>query len=287
MKIFAKGLSRLGSRYRRRFRSLLWPAAVLAERDQVWKSERISKAADRKSRFPLRMMRYWWTLCILQDEARRLGRPITVCDVGCGKGILHKYAGESVPARWVGLDMKVDRANLTEGGYDELYACDFDQPLPVADCSADVVVFLHVLEHVPRPEFTFSELTRILRPGGVLLAGSPVAPRWIAKMREWVFRKQIRAGKRRPGAHIHCFWPARWSAVVRGEGLNIELLTGAYLLRWAGNPLENTEWWLRLNQLWGALFPSLGGEVYVMARSSLPAASSGQETTTCSSASGQ
>jgi len=263
-----KMTDRLLFKFRRRFQFFLWPAAALGERASLWKSGDLINPADRNSRFPLRMMRYWWTACVLEDEAGRLGRPITIVDVGCGKGILRKYTGNRVQARWVGLDMKVDRAKLTEAGYDELHAGDFDQPLPLADASADVVVFLHVLEHVPRPVFMLGELSRILRPGGVLLAGSPVAPRCFAQWRERSFRRELRQGKRRPGNHIHCFWPTRWLEMVRNEGLTVEMLTGAYLLRWAGNPLENTQWWLRLNQLWGALFPSLGGEMYLMARSS-------------------
>lgn len=268
MTIFNKIINWLCSKFQRRFMFLFWPAAALSERALLWKSENISKTADKNSRFPFRMMRYWFIGCALQDEERRLGRPITVFDVGCGKGILRKYVGNSIRARWVGLDLKLDRANLAKAGYDDLYACDFDKTLPVADSSVDVVVVLHVLEHVPRPTFTLSELSRILRPGGVLLAGSPVAPQWIALVREWLFRRQLRQGKRIFGGHINCFWPARWSEMLRAEGLTIELLTGAYLLRWAGNPLENTQLWMRLNQLWGALFPSLGGEVYIMARSS-------------------
>lgn len=274
MTILNKIIPWLGPAYRLRFRFFLWPAAALGEQAQLWQSEPIGKPADRNSRFPLRMMRYWWTGCALQDEHRRLGRPLTVFDVGCGKGILRKYVGDSISARWVGLDMKLDRARLAAAGYDELYTCDFDQPLAVADASADAVAFLHVLEHVPRPDFTLSELVRILRPGGVLLAGSPVAPQWVARLRERWFQRQLRQGQRVAGNHINCFWPARWSAMVRTEGLNLEMLTGAYLLRWAGNPLENTQGWMRLNQLWGALFPSLGGEVYVMARSCSPAAPS-------------
>lgn len=266
MGIVIKKVNWLTPKFRRRFRFLLWPVEPFSERSRRW-SEHIIKPADRNARFPFRLMRYWWTTCALQDEERRLGRPITVFDVGCGKGILRKYVGDSVRARWIGLDMKLDRALVAEAVYDELYAGDFNQPLPVADAAADVVVFHHILEHLPRPEFTLWELARILRPGGVLLAGSPVAPRWIAQGREWVFRRQIRQGKRQPGAHILCFWPARWSKMVRAVGLEVEMLCGAYLLRWAGSPLENSRWWLRLNQLWGALFPSLGGEVYLMARS--------------------
>jgi SAM-dependent methyltransferase len=256
----------LCTRYRRRFLFLCWPAAALGEQALVWKSEKISKAGDQNSSFPLRMMRYWFVSCALQAESRRLGRPIEVIDVGCGKGILRKYLGNSIQSRWVGLDFKVDQDNLTKSGYDELHACDFNKPLPVAAASADVVVCLHVLEHVSDPAFTLAELKRILRPGGLLLAGSPVAPRWIASAREWLLRKELRQGKRVMGQHINCFWPNRWAEMVRAEGLTVEFLAGAYLLRWAGNPLENTQWWMRLNQFWGALFPSLGGEVYLMAR---------------------
>jgi hypothetical protein len=43
-------------------------------------------------------------------------------------------------------------------------------------------------------------------------------------------------------------------------------LSGAYLLRWMRNPLENLGWWVRANQFWGSVFPSLGGEVFVLSR---------------------
>jgi len=43
-------------------------------------------------------------------------------------------------------------------------------------------------------------------------------------------------------------------------------MPGAFLFRWSGNPLENYKWWMRLNKLWGVLFPSWGGELYLSAR---------------------
>ncbi|HSV27510.1 MAG TPA: hypothetical protein VLH60_06410, partial [Sedimentisphaerales bacterium] len=61
-----------------------------------------------------------------------------------------------------------------------------------------------------------------------------------------------------------------WRDMCRNAGLELEALTGGYLLRWAGNPLDNTRTWVRLNQVWGALFPSLGGEVLVKARLTSP-----------------
>jgi hypothetical protein len=58
----------------------------------------------------------------------------------------------------------------------------------------------------------------------------------------------------------------RWRNLVEDSGLELEMFTGTFLARWSGSPLENKLWWLRLNQLWGAFFPSLGGEAYLAAR---------------------
>lgn len=41
------------------------------------------------------------------------------------------------------------------------------------DASADVVVFLHVIEHVPDPHATLREIHRVLKPGGHLVMETP------------------------------------------------------------------------------------------------------------------
>jgi SAM-dependent methyltransferase len=61
------------------------------------------------------------------------------------------------------------------------YRCEFAavdiirEPLPFADARFLVVTFSEVLEHLPveRVNFVFSELARVVRPGGVLLMSSP------------------------------------------------------------------------------------------------------------------
>ena len=176
------------------------------------------------------------------------------------------FTGGVPDAEWVGLDMKIDHDALKRCGYHEAHQCDFDRPLPLPDHSVDVVVFLHVIEHLPRPSFTMRELSRILRPGGLLLTGSPVAPGLIAWARERQLRSRLRKGTVKAGGHINSMDCPRWRALVENSDLDLEMLTGTFLARWSGNPLENHAWWLRLNQLWGALFPSLGGEVYIAAR---------------------
>lgn len=256
--------------WKRQFAFLRWPADRLPAQMAAIRGKGFLKPTVSQARYPLRAIRYWWAGCAIADEWRRVARPLTIVDIGCGLGIVKSFVKESVQARWVGLDWRPEKNSLAKQGYAEVHTCDFDRPLPLPDASADVIIFLHVLEHLPRPAHTLGEIARILRPGGILLAGSPVAPSLIVRLRQRQLRHQLRRGQRQPGTHVNCFWPARWRELVRQSGLQPEFVTGTYLLRWSGSPLENKRWWLRLNLVWGATFPAVGGEVYVMARAPSP-----------------
>jgi SAM-dependent methyltransferase len=76
--------------------------------------------------------------------------------------------------------------------------------LPYDDMSADVVLVVDVLEHVDRPEKALSEIARILRPNGKLLAfvpieGEPVS--WYSAFRA-VLGKDLYA---RTKGHVQAF----------------------------------------------------------------------------------
>ena len=71
---------------------------------------------------------------------------------------------------------------------------------------------------------------------------------------------------RSSGGHINALDPGRWRRLLNEAGLEIETLSGSHLCRWSGSPLENYRWWFKVNLLWGALFPSLGLDLYVVAR---------------------
>jgi SAM-dependent methyltransferase len=202
----------------------------------------------------------------MMEEIEGRDGEVVVADVGCSRGHIKRFIGALPNTRWLGLDWCIDEAALRECGYDQMHQCDFDASLPLDDNSVDIVVFSHVIEHLPRPDFTVGELSRVLKPGGILLAGSPVAPSLIAMVREWQLRRRLSKGRIKLGGHINSMDPGRWKRLLHARDLRVEVMTGTFFARWSGNPLENQAWWVRLNQLWGALFPAWGGEVYLAAR---------------------
>jgi len=49
-------------------------------------------------------------------------------------------------------------------------------------------------------------------------------------------------------------------------GLKLEFVSGAFLMRSKGSPLENSAAWMRFNLAWGGLFPGWPGEIYWIMR---------------------
>lgn len=89
-------------------------------------------------------------------------------DLGCGKVPLYAayraYVEEIVCVDWPGSK---------HGGLHVDKFCDLSRPLPFADATFDTVLSSDVLEHLPDPELAFREMSRVLRPGGVLILNTP------------------------------------------------------------------------------------------------------------------
>lgn len=99
-----------------------------------------------------------------------------VLDVGCGRGVMlralldlgHEAHGvEIAPEAASGADPRAQiriAPELSEAGYD--------------DNTFDAVILWHVLEHLPQPDKTLNEISRILRPGGRLVLAVPNFASW-------------------------------------------------------------------------------------------------------------
>ncbi len=126
------------------------------------------------------------------DELFELAAPSSVLDVGCGEGVLvHRWArrlaerNPAAPARVVGIDLEEESI---QAGWAERQAPNLEYrvmeastsspegDLPFAAGEFDVVSAIEVLEHVPEPAHTVSEMARCAQRH--LLVSVPREPLW-------------------------------------------------------------------------------------------------------------
>jgi len=95
--------------------------------------------------------------------------PSRVLDVGCGTGDLTKRVEQSVSAEVVGLDLSARMVELTRARGITAWQGDV-QALPFSDDEFDCVLANRVLYHVPNLDCGITEIARVLRPQGRLVA---------------------------------------------------------------------------------------------------------------------
>lgn len=248
-----------------------WNTAPLTD-NGVWKTDAFRITASAKSRRrSFRMLRYWFIERLLDRHAQSLGRAPDVLEIGVDRGQMKLFVdgaescrnGVSPYRTWHAADCEPRRAALASAGYGDCIEVNIDRSEDLADMVArhrgryDVIILLHVLEHLHHPERAVALLAMLLRPGGVLLGGFPVLPAGIAALRERQLRKQAR-----PFGHVSAFSPGRVRDMAEMAGLKVDYLSGAFAVRASGSPLESCDWWLRANLAFGRLFPGWPGEVY-------------------------
>lgn len=94
-------------------------------------------------------------------------------DVGCGAGGPYAQALARQAGLYAGVDLS--RSALLQrgrGGLQGLQA-DLERPLPFAPGSFDAAVCFEVLEHLFDPAALLSDIHRVLKPGGILIASVP------------------------------------------------------------------------------------------------------------------
>ena len=106
--------------------------------------------------------------------------PESVLDIGCGEGVLtHRWASEIAPGRVVGIDLD-DPLLASEwarrGAANLEFIVQHAEQLPFADDEFDLATATEVLEHVPDPAATLSEMARCARRH--LLVSVPHEPLW-------------------------------------------------------------------------------------------------------------
>lgn len=120
-------------------------------------------------------------------------RPSRVLEVGCGPGELSARIAEELGAEVVAVDISPRMVQLARGRGVEALGGDV-QELPFPDESFDCAVAAWMLYHVPDVDRGLSELHRVLRPGGRLVAVTNYSDH-LKELRELV------------GAAVRAAWP--------------------------------------------------------------------------------
>lgn len=219
--------------------------------------------------YPIRMVRYWFMYHFLREEAARKGA-LDVCEIGVDVGQMLGFlnaamelGGDKVAlASWDAVDALIREETLRRVGYNNFYQVDLESPeFGLSGKPYDVMILLHVLEHLFKPEELITKLVPHLKPGGILIGGFPSTPECMLQSRE----QKIRATAAKFG-HVSVFSLKRVRDMAAENGLQVEFLSGAFMMRKKGFFLENYQWWLRFNLWFGAMFPSWPGEIYWILR---------------------
>jgi 2-polyprenyl-3-methyl-5-hydroxy-6-metoxy-1,4-benzoquinol methylase len=120
------------------------------------------------------------------DELLDRAAPSSLLDVGCGEGVLvHRWAERLGESRVVGIDLEEESI---QAGWAQRQAANLEYRvmaagradrvanLPFAEDEFDLASAIEVLEHVPDPEHTVTEMARCAR--GHLLVSVPHEPLW-------------------------------------------------------------------------------------------------------------
>ena len=189
----------------------------------------------------------------LDDVIRRHLGTGRVLDIGCGGGKLYAEDYRAPGRTVVGIDLD---SSLSENALIEQRVHGSAAALPFANDTFDVVYSRYVCEHLEEPEAVFAEVSRVLRPNGVMVALTPSVFHYVALISrltpDWfhgVFNERLRGRKRTDT------FPVRYRANSR-RALR-RLAAGAGLAVVELRMIET-----RPNYLLFALLPFLAGVAY-------------------------
>jgi SAM-dependent methyltransferase len=189
--------------------------ALLKTLVRMWRLRNSVESADYDFRAydsPIWLQRYW------QRARHRIVLEFvrgqkSVLDVGCGSSRIILDLPDAI-----GFDIQQHKLRWLSARHRRLIrgTC---VVLPFRSGSVDAVINSQVIEHVPDDPAILQESRRVLRPGGILVLGTPDYGRWLWWVLEWIYGKVL------PGAyaheHITHFTRASLLAKLREAGFDV------------------------------------------------------------------
>lgn len=226
----------------------------------------------RRERYSLRQARYH---ALGENVARLLAAkpdaPLKLLDVGLCDGVSMRYL-EALPdadrIEFHGVDLDLKPTIYRPHRWASLMQDDLLAGLPhIASDQFDVVICEQVLEHLPEVDLAMASLTRLLKPGGMLIVGVPIFPPGFDLLRRHLVpRLDKLVQKRKPRSHLQAFTLKSFlTALHRNCELTIDEARGFRIISGGVfRPLENYRWWWQFGRATGRLVPELCTEVQVV-----------------------
>jgi ubiquinone/menaquinone biosynthesis C-methylase UbiE len=136
---------------------------------------------------------------------------VKILDVGSGDGALKYFLDDYPNIEWQGVDFQERRIRQCENlGY-KMIQLDIDKnPLPFPENNFDVVNASHVIEHLEHMTKALQELERVTKPGGLIIIGVPTKLFPFSFLRGWLYKHELKTGKRKRGQHCQAFDVVSW-----------------------------------------------------------------------------
>ncbi len=154
---------------------------------RLWRMRNASTAADSDARAfdspfspqrPWQRRRFRTVIRMVGDAAPRL-------DVGCGSSRITQSSPSAI-----GLDPDPAKLRFLRATNPLLVRGSIHR-LPIADGALGAAIVSKVIEYLPYDVRLFAELNRVLRPGGILVIGTPDSSRLRWRAAEWLYRRLL------------------------------------------------------------------------------------------------
>jgi ubiquinone/menaquinone biosynthesis C-methylase UbiE len=161
-----------------------------------------------------RYSQYWWSNRYYALLARRHGPPHgRVLELGCGMGHLLTWLTDRYQVFGSDINpwaLSQAKCKVHQGQFVLLSA---NEQVSFPDAIFDIVIAKHLVEHLDHPEQAITEISRILKVGGLLILATPnlSSPMRMRKKGNWI-------GYKDP-THINMKPPEEWLAALRLNGL--------------------------------------------------------------------
>ncbi|MBP7830653.1 MAG: class I SAM-dependent methyltransferase [Kiritimatiellae bacterium] len=191
----------------------------------------------------------------VQAAWKELKAPGAALDIGCANGSIL----EQLPAgiRKAGIDVSTVLLEQAKAKGIETHCVNVDEaPLPFDDGAFDLVIATDVIEHVVHTDHLLNEVNRVLRSGGVFVAGIPNVNQPISFVMQFILDLTPMFAARYRCPHYRDFTARLMKLILEKHGFAVRRREGSYLF-----PFENS----RLGIWLAKRIPRWGTQVFLAA----------------------